>query len=592
MPLSIQRQVECMNINKRLLQYVKTMRVYVVLVGFLSLLTALSIVLQNGLIASIINGAFLAHQPLTQLLGALFILLAVLVLRAAIIWGNEVATNVVSGRVKSELRQRLFTRIFRLGPLYTRRENSAEISNTATDGVEALDAYFTRFFPQVCATAVIPTIILLVVFRFDFLSGIVLLVTWPILPFFMILIGKQANAMTARRWSLLNQLSAHFLDVLQGLTTLKLFGRSRVQEETIRHISERYGDTTMKVLRVAFLSSLVMEMGATISNAIIAVEIGLRLLYGDIPFQPAFFILLLTPEFYLPLRSLGSQFHASIESAAGAERIFDILETPLSGDEEKRNELPTKVETLTLQDVHYTYPTEDERKQEVLAGVSFQLSVGQKVALVGPSGAGKTTIAHLLLRFMEPSQGTIALNGRPISDLSPQDWRRLVAWQPQNPYVFNTSIAENIRLGNAQATMEQVIEAARNADLHEFIIGLPDGYDTVIGERGARLSGGQVQRLSLARVFLKNAPILILDEATSTLDAESEATVLQMIDRVLPGRIVLIIAHRMHTISSADRIIVLQDGSIEDQGKHKDLLERSPLYQDLVHAYEGEGASI
>ncbi len=576
-----------MNINKRLLQYVKTMRVYVVIVGFLSLLTALCIVLQNGLIASIINGAFLAHRPLAQLSSALFILLVVLVVRAAIIWSNEVTTNFVSGRVKSELRQRLFTRIFRLGPLYTRRESSAEIANTTTDGVEALDAYFTLFFPQVCATAIIPTLILIIVFRFDLLSGIVLLLTWPILPFFMILIGKQANAMTERRWLLLNQLSAHFLDVMQGLTTLKLFGRSRVQEETIRRISDRYGDTTMKVLRVAFLSSLVMEMGATISNAIIAVEIGLRLLYGDIPFEPAFFILLLTPEFYLPLRSLGSQFHASIESAAGAERIFDILETPLAANTEKSSVLPTRIETLALHDIHYSYPTTSEPEHEVLTDVSFQLRMGQKVALVGQSGAGKTTIAQLLLRFMEPHQGSITIDDRSIQAFSAQDWRKLIAWQPQNPYVFNTTIAENIRLGNAEATMEQVMEAAKNADLHDFIMTLPEGYDTIIGERGARLSGGQVQRLSLARVFLKNAPILILDEATSTLDADSETHILQAIERVLPERIVLIIAHRMHTISGVDHIVVLQEGRVVDQGTHEDLLTRSPLYQELVHAYEG-----
>ncbi|GHO86618.1 thiol reductant ABC exporter subunit CydD [Dictyobacter formicarum] len=583
-----------MKINKRLLQYVKTMRIYVLIVGVLSFLTAIFIILQSHYIASIINTIFLQKQGLAQVISILFILLAILLGRAAIIWGNDIATNTVSGTVKSDLRLRLFRHLLKLGPMYVRGERSGEIANTTTEAVESLDAYFNLFFPQVCATMIIPLVILITVFSTDLLSGIVLLVTWPILPVFMILIGLQANAMTESRWRQMSLLSAHFLDVLQGMTTLKLFGRNKIQQETIRRISDRYGDTTMSVLRVAFLSSLVMELGATISNAIIAVEIGLRLLYGSIPFEQAFFVLLLTPEFYQPLRNLGTQFHASMNSAAGAERIFDILETSATTEATTTAmEETAKIEqTLLIDGVHYAYPGTDGQRHEALRGISFAMQRGQKVAIVGRSGAGKSTLANLLLRFIEPDEGSIRADQRDIRDFSAAAWRKLVAWQPQRPYLFNTTVAENIRMGRPEASMEEVIEVARMANLHDFIQSLPQGYATPIGERGTRLSGGQLQRLSLARALLKQSPILLLDEATSTLDAESEAQVLRTIDRVAPDHFVLIIAHRLHTISSADRIVVLQDGLVIGSGTHQELLAQSPAYQELIKAYEDEEAIV
>ncbi|GCE05109.1 thiol reductant ABC exporter subunit CydD [Dictyobacter aurantiacus] len=582
-----------MKINKRLLQYVKTMRIYVLIVGALSLLSAIFIILQSHSIAAIINAVFLRKQSLVQVMGALLILLAVLLARAAVIWGNDIATNSVSGTVKSDLRLRLFRHIFRLGPMYVRGERSGEIANTTTEAVEALDAYFNQFFPQVCATMIIPLAILIVVFSTDLLSGIVLLVTWPILPVFMILIGLQANAMTESRWRQMSLLSAHFLDVLQGMTTLKLFGRNKIQQETIRRISDRYGDTTMAVLRVAFLSSFVMELGATISNAIIAVEIGLRLLYGNIPFEQAFFVLLLTPEFYQPLRNLGTQFHASMNSAAGAERIFDILETPTTPETTTGVQEEAKIgQTLLINDVHYAYRDADGQRHEALRGVSFAIQRGQKVAIIGRSGAGKSTLANLLLRFIEPGGGSIKADQRDIREFSATAWRKLVAWQPQRPYLFNTTVAANIRLGRPKASMDEVIEVARMANLHDFIQSLPQGYETPIGERGTRLSGGQLQRLSLARALLKGSPILLLDEATSTLDAESETRVLRTIDHVAPDHFVLIIAHRLHTISSADLIIVLEDGQVIARGTHQELLTQSPAYQALIRAYEDEEAVV
>ncbi len=583
-----------MGINKRLLQYVRSMRIYMLVVVGLSLLTGLLTVLQAGAIAQVINAVFLVKQTLPQVMALLIVLLLVIIGRAVLVWCGEATTNFAACHVKSDLRQRLFAQLLKLGPLYVKGERSGEIVNTVTEGVEALDAYFSLFFPQLCATILIPVIILVVVFSIDPLSGIILLVTLPILPFFMVLIGKYADAMTRKRWNQLGQMSAHFLDVLQGLTTLKLFGRTQAQQATIRQVSERFGAMTLKVLSIAFLSSLVMEMGATISTALIAVEIGLRLLYGTMPFEQAFFILLLTPEFYQPLRSLGTQFHASMNSSAGAERIFAILETPVSLQQTATpRETEAKVQhELRVNAVHYSYSVPDSANRPALQDVSFSMQMGQKIALVGPVGAGKSTLAHLLLRFIEPEQGEITADGVPITAFSAQDWRKLVAWQPQRPYLFDATVAENIRLGCSTATLEEVMQAAQQANIHEFIQSLPEGYDTQIGERGTRLSGGQAQRLSLARAFLKRAPLLILDEATSTLDPESEAQVLKAIDNVMKDRIVLVIAHRLNTISAADKVVVMQAGHVVGCGTHQSLQRDFALYQTLLKAFTDEGAVI
>ena len=598
-----------MNIDKRLFTYIRHMRLYMVVLFGLSILAATLIVLQAHFITAIVDGVFLAKQTLSQALtfgqgfsgpGQALSLLGVIGVRASLFWLNERLGQKMATQAKNTLRNRLFEHLLKLGPIFVKGERSGELVNTATEGVETVDAYFSQVLPQICATAIIPVVILLVVFANDLLSGVILLVTLPILPIFMILIGKQAEAATKKRWSQLGQMSAHFLDVLQGATTLKLFGRNQHQKETIRRISDRFGTTTLQVLRIAFLSSLVMEMGATISMAIVAVEIGLRLLYGQMPFAGAFFILLLTPEYYQPLRALGPQFHASMSSAVGVKRIFDILDTPLTTQAAQAqtgtSPVPTRggedISQLTFEGVSYTYTDPEREAHPALQEVSFTLKMGQRIALVGPSGSGKTTITHLLLRFIEPQQGTIRANGVSIQAFNAQDWRKLVAWQPQNPYLFNTTVAENIRMGRADASMDEVIAAARKAHIHDVIQTLPQGYNTIVGERGTRLSGGQVQRLSLARAFLKDAPILILDEATSTLDTETETHILTALNTLMQGRMVLIIAHRLNTIHSANQIIVLKEGKIIDSGTHTTLMQTSTVYQQLAQAYEGREVRV
>ncbi|NLF78618.1 MAG: thiol reductant ABC exporter subunit CydD [Chloroflexi bacterium] len=573
-----------MNLDRRLLRQLETVRVLFGGAILLSATSGLLLIAQAWLLSQIVARVFLREQGLGDVAPLLAALLAVIVLRAVVTWGGDAVASETAERIKGDLRERLYARIIALGPAYTRGERSGELANTAIAGIEALDAYISQYLPQLVLALLIPLGMLAVVFPLDPLSGIVLLVTAPLIPFFMILIGGMASRLTRSQFTQLSRMSAHFLDVLQGLAVLRQFGRSRDQIATIRRISERFRDTTMGVLRVAFLSALVLEMLATISTAIIAVEIGLRLLYGRMVFEDAFFVLILAPEFYLPLRMLGTRFHAGMSGVAAAARIFDVLETPLPdcGPPAPRRAIPQPPFTLRFQDVQYAY---DSGERPALNGITFAIEAGQRVALVGPSGAGKSTVAQLLLRFLAPTAGQITVNGIGLCAIAPDEWRRHVAWVPQTPYLFADTIAGNIRLGRPDAPLADVIRAAERAHLDRFIATLPGGYDTPIGERGARLSGGQAQRVALARAFLKDAPVLILDEATANLDPATESLIQDAMGALMQGRTTLIIAHRLQTVQNADQILVLEAGRLVQAGVHVDLAAGPGLYRDLVQTH-------
>jgi ATP-binding cassette subfamily C protein CydD len=548
----------------------------------LGLLGSVLLIWQAQNLSQLINCVFLGKQGLAGVQGLLLLLLVIVLARAALAWAGDVTAHRVAERVKTTLRARLVAHLLALGPAYTRGERSGELANTTIQGVESLEEYFSQYLPQVALAILTPVAILVVVFPLDALSGLVLLLTAPIIPIFMALIGSLSASLTERQWLSLSRMSGHFLDVLQGLTTLKLFNRSKRQTQVVAGISEQFRHATMKVLRVAFLSALVLEMVATISTAVVAVEVGLRLLYGTIGFPQAFFVLLLAPEFYLPLRTLGARYHASMTGKAAAGRIYEVLDTPLpTGSAAPVGPLPPLRFDLRFDAVSYTYP---ESERPALNNVSFGIAEGQKVALVGPSGAGKSTIAHLLLRFFAPGSGAITVGGIDLQNLPARAWRAQIAWVPQQPYLFHATVAENIRLARPEASDEEVMQAARQARAHEFITALPQGYETNIGERGARLSGGQAQRIALARAFLRDAPLVILDEATAHLDAAQEALVQEATERLLRGRTALIIAHRLYTIAEADQIIVLKDGRVEEAGAHAALLDQGALYRELVDA--------
>ncbi|MFN2226677.1 MAG: thiol reductant ABC exporter subunit CydD, partial [Anaerolineae bacterium] len=498
--------------GRRLLEMAAGRRLPLALAVFLGLLAGLVTVGQAWLLSQVVSQVFLQGEDLAGVASLLLGFLLLAVLRAALVWGSEAAAHYLAEGVKRDLRGRLAAHLLALGPTYSQRERSGELANTVVEGIEALDAYFRQYLPQVALAALVPLAVLVLVFPRDWVSGLVLLLTAPLIPLFMILIGSAAEALTRRQWASLSRMSAHFLDVLQGLATLKHLGRSREQVAAIARVSDRFRQATMGVLRVAFLSALVLEMVATISTAVVAVQVGLRLLYGRLAFQPAFFVLLLAPEFYLPLRLLGSRFHASVEALSAAERIWQILETPPATVAGRQLEEGTSSSSIVFDGVHYAYGGGDpqshpsgvpqDARRPALRGVSFRIDPGDTVALVGPSGAGKTTVAHLLLGFLAPDRGRILVGdparGRALHDLSPEAWCRQVAWVSQQPYLFHGSVAHNLRLARPEATMDEVVWAARQAHAHEFVAALPQGYDTPVGERGARLSGGQVQRLALA----------------------------------------------------------------------------------------------
>ena len=571
-----------MNIDHRLVAETRPVRLGLALAVGCGLLGGVLMVGQARILSLVIDRVFLGGQTLAGGWVYLAALGGIALVRALFQWVQQVAASRVALHIKSDLRDRLVAHLAALGPAYSQGERSGELSHTLVEGVDALDAYFSQYLPQLALAGLVPFTILALVLPLDLLSGVVLLVTAPLIPVFMILIGHTAESLTRRQYTALSRMSAHFLDTLQGLTTLKLFNRSREQIEAIARITDRYRQTTLGVLRVAFLSAFVLEMVGTIGTAIVAVEIGLRLLHGRLPFVDALFILLLTPDFYLPLRTLGVRFHSGMAGTAAAQRIFEVLETPLpAGLPASRSAYPVHG-PIRFEGVHYAY---EDGERPALNGVSLEIGLGQTVALVGPSGGGKSTIVSLLLRFIEPQQGMITVGGLPLREIPAGVWREQVAWVPQRPYLFNGSVAENIALARPDATRHAIVQAAQLAQAHAFIEALPQGYDTPIGERGARLSGGQTQRIALARAFLKNAPLVILDEPTANLDPEHEALIQQAMERLRQGRTALVVAHRLNTVIRADRIFVLLGGRVVQSGIHRALARQPGVYRRLVGAY-------
>jgi thiol reductant ABC exporter CydD subunit len=575
-----------MTLNRQLLAEALQARGLLILTIGLGSAAGGLLVAQAWLLAGVIDGVFLQGRLLADVAPRLGWLLAVVAARAAATMGARAAAGRLAIRVKHDLRVRLAEHLLALGPSYAGGERTGELTTTLTEGVEALDATFRQYLPRLALAAIVPATILLAVFPIDPLSAAVLLITGPLIPLFMILIGNLAKGVSRQRWRTLSRLSAHFLDVVQGLPTLKLFGRSKEQIAIIGRVSERFRETTMGVLRVAFMSAFALEMIGTISTAIVAVEIGLRLLAGRLAFGQALFVLVLAPEFYLPMRALGASFHAAAEGADAAERIFGILHT-LPAGVPAADAAPIPAPDLSRDVIRFAGVACHPEARVALDGVTFDLAPGETVALVGPSGGGKSTVARLLLGFAAPDGGHITVGDIPLSAVPPAAWRRQVAWVPQSPALFAGTIADNIRLGCPDAPDREVERAARMADLHDTIATLPHGYATPVGEGGARLSGGQAQRLALARAFLVDAPLVILDEATTHLDPVQQARLTATIRRLTADRTALIIAHHLATVEHADRVLVLDGGRIVERGAPGDLRAADGAFAGLIAAAEG-----
>jgi thiol reductant ABC exporter CydD subunit len=536
-------------LDPRLIRYASATRGYLIACVALGLAGAGLIVAQATLLAGGITAVFLHGAGVGRLHGTLLALAAVIAGRALLAWAQELAAHRAAAAVKTQLRERLLGHLVHLGPGWLTGRKAGELTTLATRGIDALDGYFARYLPQLVLAAVVPTIVLARLLPADLLATLTIAVTLPLIPVFLALVGLTTEARNRRGFRMLARLAHHFLDVVAGLPTLKVFGRAKAQAETIRRVSDEHRRATMRTLRLAFLSSLVLELIATISVALVAVAVGLRLVNGRLDLQTALLVLILAPEAYLPLRMVGTHFHASTEGLAAAEQVFSVLEEqpPPRGTRTDVRPGPIVASGVTVR-----YP---DRAVPALDAVDLTIAPGEVLALAGPSGCGKSTLLSVLLGFVPPDAGRVLVGGDELSTLDPDTWRRHVVWMSQRPYLFAGTVAENIRLGLPDASDEAVREAARAALASDFLAA-------TVGEGGAGLSAGQRQRVALARAFLSKAQIVLLDEPTANLDGESEAAVLAGVRRLAHGRTVVLVAHRPALLALADRVVRMEAGRI------------------------------
>jgi thiol reductant ABC exporter CydD subunit len=545
-------------LDPRLLRRTAAARPLMAIDTALGIGSAVAVLLQGSVLARVVARGF-DGVPLDRLWSDLVLLVAAFAIRAGLGAAMAVAGHRAAWSVLSELRLAVVEKRLATQPIAVDGVGGSELAAVAVQGIEGLEGYFARYLPQVVLASAVPFVVVAAVAVIDWESALIMLLTLPLVPVFMWLIGRYTEQRTRERWQALRRLSAHFLDVVRGLPTLRAFGRAGDELATLSAVSERYRATTMATLRVSFLSGSVLELAATLGVALVAVTAGVRLVGGDVGLQTGLTVIVLAPELYLPFRRLGAEYHASADGLAVAERMFALLDAPAATPSGGRGSAPDPAEApIRFERVSFSYPS---RPVPVLDRFDLELVPGEAVALVGESGAGKSTAAALLLGLLEPTAGRISIGGVDLAVCDGESWRRRLAWVPQHPALRRGSVADNIRLGDPAASDRRVRDAAALAGAHEFIERLPDGYATRVGDGGRGLSPGERRRIGLARAFLRDAPLVILDEPTADLDPVAAAVVSAAVERLRPGRTILLIAHRPEVIGHADRVVRLADGA-------------------------------
>ena len=531
------------------------------------------IVVQARLIALACHRVIMEQADVTAVLPLAAGVALIVLARALLTLCAERQGAAASAVLKRDVRSHLYRRLQSLGPAGTVGEEAAPLVETVSTAVEGLDGYVARFLPQAVLAALIPFCMLLFVLGTDWRPGLVLLFSAPFIPLFMVLIARGSEAIHRRQWEQLSRMAGYLLDLIQGLPDLRLFAAAKREAAEVARVSAAYRQATMAVLRVAFLSALTLEFFAAMGTAVVAVIIGFRLLAGALTLGDGLFILFLAPEFYLPLRNLGLSHHARMQALAAAERIFRLVSLPEAAGFDGRLPLQAGPPSVRFDAVSFQYGG----KRGGVTAVDLELPAGSITALAGGSGAGKTTLARLLVGLSRPESGQITVNGVDLADLSPAAWRARLTWVPQKPFFFSGTVRENLVLGCPVATEEEIAAALADAGATEFIDRLPLRLDTLLGDRGAGLSGGEKRRLALARAFLRQATLVVLDEPTAGLDAANEQLVGNAVRRLALGRTVLVISHREETLRQVERVAVMADGRIQGVMSAADFLDRAPL---------------
>lgn len=556
----------------------------------IAILTGATVIGQAYFFVTIVDRVFLRGHTFQEILPFLGGLLVVLAARAALTYWSGLTGVKLAAKVKRDFRIALLQKFSRSPVQASLKGQSGQKVSVMMDAVDEIDPYFSRYVPQVIQSSIIPIMILIAAFSQHVNTGLIILITAPFIPIFMIVVGLKTKKKSEEQMDKLNAFSGTFLDTLQGLTTLKLFGRSARQQQTIEDSSLSFRDATMEVLRIAFLSSLMLEFISMLAIGLIALEVGLQLVvFENVTFFTAFFVLVLAPEFYLYLKELGSAFHTGRGSMGAAKKVTDELaeeEHPIEwGDADLQKEKVPPA--LQLKNLGFRYGDQGF----AIENITVDIQPYTQLALIGRSGAGKSTLLNLMAGLIRPTEGEVLVDGKPLFEYKEKEWFDRVSYISQNPYLFSGTITENIAIGGKEeATQEEIRSAAEKAGILPLIESLPEGFGTKIGEAGRGLSGGEKQRLALARAFLKKPSVILFDEPTTGLDLQTERILQASMKELAKTSTVITVAHRLHTIKQADSILLLESGALIAQGTHEELVETVPAYREMVSVQQGGSA--